>query len=162
MDTIVSQVTAAIIKEPSPVPVESFLVKWSQWCRSQPHVVIDSSGWTGVLWFSNGTLACTFPGLGNQHLSEFPGTDVIDCLLEMITCPGLRSHLDNALVLSHGCHHPFSLFHVVAIWLFHVNILSCKAGEDRGDGMPVVRGANNKYIDGGVIHQSAEIPVGSW
>ena len=71
----------------------------------------------------------------------------------------LRSGLDNALVAPRGFDHGAPFLDVVRQRFFHINVLSGLAGENGGNGVPVVRRGDDNGIDVFSLENVPEILV---
>jgi hypothetical protein len=50
---------------------------------------------------------------------------------------------------------------IIGKWLFDINIFACLTGPDGGEGVPVIGRGDHHRVDGLVVHNSAEVSMGS-
>ena len=137
--TIIPKIACPVIKKPTPVTVKTETVKRTHWSWPEPVVVVHAGRrftvWNWTYW----TLTRAFPGLGKTHFPEFSTGNVINRPAVMQPATSLGAHLRDTLVFASRHHHRATLHDIVAIRLFHVDILASLTSMYRGQRMPMIR-----------------------
>jgi hypothetical protein len=69
----------------------------------------------------------------------------------------LSSHLNDPVILARRVAHELALVDGLRQGLFDVNVFARLAGQDHGDGMPVIRSGNNQPVDVLVFQNAAVV-----
>ena len=94
-----------------------------------------------------------------MDLTERAGFDHLLGLLDALPVAPLRPHHHDAVIFARGLHHPLTFVDEYGHRLLDVNILARRAGHDRGQRMPVVRGRDDNALDILVLVHLPEIAV---
>jgi hypothetical protein len=108
---------------------------------------------------SLGALVPHVPALHEHHLANVPALDQFDNLPEVRRRPLLAAGLDHAPVVARGLDHAAALLDGVRQRLFAVDVFAGLAGQDGGDGVPVVGSRDEDRVDILAIQDAAEIGV---
>lgn len=162
MHAVVAQVAGAVIVEPAPAAVKAVFIEGAFFRGAEPHVVIDGVRGRAVRRVADVSLPGAFPGFGDEAATEGAAADVGEGGLQAFGRTVLRAQLHDAVVFFHGGDHPLAFDDVVSVRLFNVDIFAGLAGEDGGDGVPVIGSADHDGVEAVVVEQVTKIADDLW
>src|SRR5262249_24556963 len=148
VDAVIAKVAAAVVEEPAPVGVEPVWVEGADRRGSERQVVIDALGRGRVGFVGHGRLPGALPAAGPDNLADGAGAYAFTSFCEVAAAARLNPDLHHTVVAAGSGKHRLALAQVVAGGFLDVDVLAGLAGEDGGNGVPVVRGADHDGIDG--------------
>lgn len=138
--------------------MEPVLVEWTQGRRAEPHVVIHPCGRVGIRRVTDiGDPIEVSRAADLAHLSDLPGLDHFHGFAVMVAAAPLGSHLADAVVARGGVAHGAAFGDAGGEGLFDIDVLAGLEGGDRGQGVPVVRRADETGVDIVPLNHAPEI-----
>ena len=120
-------------------------------------VVGEPGGWIRGLLCADRSAALAVPGLGDDHLADRAGAELLDRPADHRSTAGLRPHLHGDAVAAGRLDHQPPLAEVVAGGLLHIDMLSRVGSKDRGGAVPMIGGGDPDSLHLVVGEHVAEI-----
>ena len=147
MDTVVAQLTVAVVPEPMPVVWNQVRTIRSARDRSLPGVVVEARWGLRDRAPADAATLVVVPTPGGKNIADHAVLNPLDRIPHGRTTSPLGAHLDDPAVFFGGRNHPDTFLGRLAARLFHVDMLAGLTCLDRGSRMPVVGCRADKSID---------------
>ena len=158
VDSVVPDVSVAIVAVDSPVAVKPVHVEASDRSRPQPAVVVDIGGRLGVGDHFSGPPSLHVPGLGDADVSDQPRVEQFSGRRGDGAGSHLRPVLDHSLELPRRGDDRRTLVEDVRHRLLEVDVLAGRECQQGDTSVPVVRRADDDHVDVVVLDNVLEPP----
>ena len=160
MGAVIADVAVAEGVPPPPVVVKTVLLERQHRHRTDPEVVVHAGWRLRRLLVSDVFPALDVPGLGHENVADRPLPQEPDGIGDQGIRAALGPVLNDHAVAAGGLEQEASLPEVVAAGLFHVDVLTSVAGQDRCRGVPVVRCGDDHGVDRLVVENPPQVGDG--
>src|SRR6185437_3316339 len=150
--------SSAIVPEHAPVTMKAVLVECSLRCRPQPHFKINSGRYRRIRNnFSADSIVKIPPDIYFPQGSDMTRLHKFHGLFKVRTAALLLPDLHHPFVFAGGFDHQITFTDTICERFFNIYILTCLAGGNEGQAMPVIRRSNDHRINIPVLQKFSEI-----